>query len=273
MGTGFLITVAALYRFAPLADPAALVAPLEALARGGGLCGTLLLAEEGVNGTLAGPPEGVEALIGALRALPGFAALDVKYAQAAAPPFERLKIKVKAEIVTMGVPGIDPRAAAGTYVAPADWNALIDDPETLVIDTRNAYEVAIGSFAGAVDPGTARFRDFPAWFRTHRNTLMAGKRRVAMFCTGGIRCEKATAFVRGEGVAEVYHLEGGILRYLAQTPAAESRFAGECFVFDERVAVGPGLAPGTHAMCRACGHPLAAGSRCGCTVDASAPGG
>ncbi len=257
-----MITVAALYRFTPFDDPAALIAPLTTVAEAAGVKGTLLLAREGINGTVAGPAPGIAALLDAIRALPGCALLDVKYSSAPVMPFGKLKLRLKREIVTMGVPDIDPLRSAGTYVAPAEWNALIDDPETLVIDTRNAYEVSIGSFAGAIDPGTARFRDFPAWFRTHREALMAGKRRVAMFCTGGIRCEKATAFVRGEGVEEVYHLEGGILRYLEQMPEAESRFTGECFVFDERVAVGHGLAPGSHAMCAACGRAYPIGATC-----------
>ncbi|WP_294107496.1 rhodanese-related sulfurtransferase [Sphingomonas sp.] len=263
-----MIRVAALYRFTPFPDPAALIPAIEARAAALGIKGTLLFATEGMNGTIAGGPGAISEMIETLRALPGCAALDVKFSDATAMPFGKLKVRLKREIVTMGVPGIDPRAAAGRYVPPAEWNALIDDPETLLIDTRNAYEVAIGSFAGAVDPGTATFRDFPAWFRANRDTLMAGKSRVAMFCTGGIRCEKATAFVRGEGVGEVYHLEGGILRYLEEVPANASRFTGECFVFDERVAVGAGLAPGSHAMCRACGHPYPVGQRCACAVDA-----
>ena len=174
-------------------------------------------------------------------------------------PFHRLKVRLKREIVTMGVADIDPLTEVGTYVAPADWNALVDDPGTVVIDTRNDYEVAVGSFAGAVDPGTASFRDFPAWFDAHRDEL-AGK-RVAMFCTGGIRCEKATAFLRREGVDDVFHLDGGILRYLEEMPAADSRWQGECFVFDERVAVGHGLTPGSHTLCRACRMPVSEADR------------
>ena len=267
-----MIRVAALYRFTPFPDPAALIPAIEARAAALGIKGTLLFATEGMNGTIAGHVDAVAALLDDLRALPGCAGLEVKFGDAATMPFGKLKVRLKREIVTMGVPGIDPRAATGRYVPPANWNALIDDPETLLIDTRNAYEVAIGSFAGAVDPGTASFRDFPAWFRANRDTLMAGKSRVAMFCTGGIRCEKATAFVRAEGVAEVYHLEGGILRYLEEVSADASRFAGECFVFDERVAVGAGLAPGSHAMCRACGHPYPTDQACLCAVDVSGTG-
>lgn len=267
VGAQLLITVAALYRFTPFADPAALIAPITALAEAGGVKGTLLLASEGLNGTVAGPGEGVAALLDHLRALPGCADLDVKFSTAAEMPFGRLKVRVKREIVTMGTP-VDP-TAPGTYVAPEAWNALIDDPETLVIDTRNDYEIAIGSFAGAIDPGTASFRDFPAWFDAHAERLLAGKRRIAMFCTGGIRCEKATAYARARG-HEVYHLAGGILRYLEQVPATQSRFTGDCYVFDARVAVAHGLAPGNHAMCRACGRPYPQSGQCGCLAAGSA---
>lgn len=247
------IRVAALYRFARFSDPEALRAPIEALCRAHGVRGTLLLAGEGLNGTIAGAPDAIAAVVAHLRALPGCAALTPKYAEAPAMPFHRLKVRVKAEIVTMGEP-VDPLDEAGTYVAPAEWNALIADPDTVLIDTRNAYEVKIGSFAGAIDPGTESFRDFPAWFRAHRDEW-AG-RKVAMFCTGGIRCEKATALLKREGVADVFHLDGGILNYLETVPPAESRWAGECFVFDERVAVGHGLAAGTHVLCRGCRMPV-----------------
>ena len=248
------VTVVALYRFTPFADIAAIRAALLPLAQALGIKGTVLLAPEGINGTVAGHETAVRSFLGALRALPGCAELDVKYSTAATMPFHRLKVRLKREIVTMNVPGLDPIIGAGTYVAPADWNALIDDPETVVIDTRNDYEVRIGSFADAIDPGTPSFADFPAWFRSHRDEL-AGK-RVAMFCTGGIRCEKATAFLKAEGIDDVFHLKGGILKYLEEVPARESRWQGECFVFDERVAVGHGLATGTHALCRACRMPI-----------------
>jgi UPF0176 protein len=180
----------------------------------------------------------------------------VKFSAAPEMPFHRMKVRVKREIVTMGEPDIDPTLAVGHYVDPNDWNALIADPDTLVIDTRNDYEVAVGTFARAVDPATPSFRDFPAWFRAHREELLEGKKRVAMFCTGGIRCEKSTSFLRAEGVAEVYHLKGGILKYLEQVPEDESLWQGECFVFDERVSVGHGLAQGTFQLCRACRRPL-----------------
>jgi UPF0176 protein len=201
--------------------------------------GTLLLAREGVNGTIAGSADGIAAVIAHIRALPGCAELDVKYSAAAAMPFQRLKVRLKKEIVTMKVPGVDPAREVGAYVAPADWNAVIDDPDTIVIDTRNDFEVGYGSFAGAVNPQTKSFGDFPGWWRDHAADL-AGK-RVAMFCTGGIRCEKSTAFLKSEGVADVVHLKGGILAYLEQIPEADSRWQGSCFVFDERVSVGHGL--------------------------------
>ncbi|GGE01663.1 UPF0176 protein [Polymorphobacter glacialis] len=246
--------VAALYRFADLADCAEQRGPLEALCRAQGVRGTILLAPEGINGTIAGPDAGVAAVLGHIRALPGCAKLDVKYSRAATMPFHRTKVRVKREIVTMGRPQVDP-LAAGVHVAAEDWNALIDAPGTMVIDTRNDYEVAIGSFAGAVDPATRTFRDFPAWFEANRAAVMAAP-RVAMFCTGGIRCEKATALLKAEGVEQVFHLEGGILRYLETVSPEESRWQGECFVFDERVAVGPGLAPGRHELCRGCRMPV-----------------
>lgn len=248
--------VAALYKFTPFADPEALRAALLAACEAHGIKGTLLLAREGINGTIAGTDNALASVLGHIRALPGCADLEVKFSAAPDIPFHRMKVRVKREIVTMGEPDIDPTLSVGTYVDPHDWNALIADPETIVIDTRNDYEVAVGTFAGAVDPQTPSFRDFPAWFRAHREELLAGKKRVAMFCTGGIRCEKSTSFLRAEGVEEVYHLKGGILRYLEQVPEDQSLWQGECFVFDERVSVGHGLAQGTFQLCRACRRPL-----------------
>lgn len=251
------IHVAALYQFARFDDPAAIRAPLAALCCANGVKGTLLLAPEGINGTIAGSGGGVDAVLAHIRGLPGCAGLDVKNSRAAKLPFHRMKVRLKREIVTMGAPDLDP-AAVGDYVAPQDWNALIDASGTILIDTRNDYEVAIGSFAGAIDPQTKSFREFPEWVRAHRHEWEgAGKPpRIAMFCTGGIRCEKATAFLKAEGLDDVHHLKGGILAYLEQVPAEDSRWQGECFVFDERVAVGHGLAPGTHGLCRACRMPV-----------------
>ena len=256
------VRVATLYRFTPLADRAAIRAALANACAAAGVGGTLLLAAEGINGTIAGSDDGVEAVLAAIRALPGCADLAVSESRAALLPFHRMKVRLKREIVTMGEPAIDP-LAAGTHVYPADWNALIERPGTILIDTRNEYEVAIGSFAGAVDPGTRHFRDFPAWFRAHRDTLLPGDAppAVAMFCTGGIRCEKATAFLKAEGVAEVHHLKGGILAYLESVAVEDSRWRGECFVFDGRVAVGHGLAPGSHGLCHACRMPVSEADR------------
>ncbi|MET4897514.1 rhodanese-related sulfurtransferase [Sphingomonadaceae bacterium jetA1] len=256
-----MIRVCALYRFASFPDPAALRGPLLAIAEANGIRGTLLLAREGINGTIAGTQAGIEAVLDHIRTLPGCADLDFKDSTAETMPFHRMKVRLKREIVSMGVEGIDPRREVGTYVAPDQWNALIADPRTVLIDTRNDYEVAIGTFNGAVDPGTRSFRDFPRWFRENREELLAGKTQVAMFCTGGIRCEKATAFLKAEGVEDVFHLDGGILKYLETMPVAESRWQGECFVFDARVAVGHGLEQGRHALCHGCRMPVSPADR------------
>lgn len=259
MMSGTIIHVAALYRFARFDDPAALRRPLLTACNGHGIKGTLLLAHEGINGTIAGAADAVSAVLAHIKTLPGCHDIDVKYSTSTAMPFHRMKVRVKREIVTMGQPNVDPLQGVGHYVAPADWNRLIDDPDTIVIDTRNDYEVKIGSFAGALDPATHSFSEFPQWFRDHRDQI--GDRKVAMFCTGGIRCEKATAFLKAEGIDRVYHLKGGILKYLEEVSVADSRWHGECFVFDERVAVGPGLAPGTHMLCRACRMPVSSAER------------
>ncbi|OYY72457.1 rhodanese domain-containing protein [Sphingomonas sp. 28-63-12] len=254
-----MFTVAALYRFARFDDPAALRPALLAACEASGIKGTILLAREGINGTIAGSAAAIATVIAHVRSLPGCADTEVKYSTAEAMPFHRLKVRLKREIVTMGQPDIDPLGGVGTYVAPADWNALIDSPDTIVIDTRNDYEVQVGSFAGAIDPATASFSEFPDWFRAHRGEL--ADKKIAMFCTGGIRCEKATAFLKAEGLDEVYHLKGGILKYLEEVPADQSRWQGECFVFDERVAVGHGLTAGSHALCRACRMPVSPEAR------------
>lgn len=248
-----MITVAALYRFARFDDPPALRGPLLAACEAHGIKGTLLLAREGINGTIAGSGEAIEAVLDHIRALPDCADIEVKYSTADAMPFHRMKVRLKREIVTMGQPDIDP-LDVGHYIAPADWNALIESPDTIVIDTRNAYEVKVGTFDGAIDPATSSFSEFPDWFRANRDAL--ADKKVAMFCTGGIRCEKATAFLKAEGITDVFHLKGGILKYLEEVPPAESRWQGECFVFDERVAVGHGLTPGSYGLCRACRMPV-----------------
>ncbi len=249
-----MFTVAALYHFAPLPQPAEVQPPLRELCAREGVTGTLLLAEEGINGTIAGSRRGIDAVLAHIRALPGFADLEWKESTASRQPFARMKVRLKREIVTMGQPGVDPRAGAGHYVAPADWNALIEAPDVAVIDTRNDYEVAIGTFEGAIDPGTKSFRDFPAWWEANKHRFH--NKRVAMFCTGGIRCEKSTNYLLQQGVEEVYHLKGGILKYLEEVPEEESRWQGECFVFDQRVAVRHGLAEGEHVLCHACRRPI-----------------
>ena len=257
---GLPVCVAALYQFTPFADHSALQAPLLDCCRAAGVKGTLLLAQEGINGTIAGSDAGIAAVLNHIRGLPGCADLEVKFSRAPALPFHRMKVRLKREIVTMGQPDIDPLGSVGTYVPPADWNALIADPGTIVIDTRNDYEVAIGTFKGAIDPQTASFREFPEWFRARRDALLGQGQapKVAMFCTGGIRCEKSTAFLKAEGVEEVYHLQGGILKYLEEVPPEDSLWQGECFVFDQRVSVGHGLVPGGYALCHACRRPVSA---------------
>jgi UPF0176 protein len=235
--------VAAFYQFAALPDFRELREPLRAVCAGLGLKGSVLLAHEGINGTLAGQPEAIAALVEELQSGALFGGrldnLELKFSHAAAMPFQRLKIRLKKEIVTLGDSHTDPTRQAGVYVDPADWNALIAGPDTLVIDTRNAFEVAMGTFPGALDPGIRSFGQFKDFAARHLDP--AKHQRIAMFCTGGIRCEKASAYLLARGFAQVYHLKGGILGYLEGVPQAESRWRGECFVFDDRVALGHGL--------------------------------
>ncbi|HTJ96790.1 MAG TPA: rhodanese-related sulfurtransferase [Rhodocyclaceae bacterium] len=224
--------------------------------------GALLLAEEGINGTSSGLPDHIHAVLAWLRSDPRLAALEHKESYATHMPFHRMKVRLKKEIVTMGVPGISPTEMAGTYVKPQDWNALIADPDVVLVDTRNDYEVSIGTFEGAINPKTNSFTELPGWVQ---GEIAAGRlkkdSKVAMYCTGGIRCEKSTAYMRSQGFDNVYHLEGGILKYLEQIPAEESTWHGECFVFDERVSVGHGLQPGQYEFCRSCRHPLSASDK------------
>ena len=248
------IVVAALYKFVTLDDYVQLREPLLQTLLAHDVRGTLLLAEEGINGTVSGSREGIDAVLAWLRADARLVDIDHKESYCAEQPFYRTKVKLKKEIVTLGVPGVDPNRRVGTYVEPRDWNALVDDPEVLVIDTRNDYEVGIGSFKGAIDPQTKSFRDFPAYIREHFDPARHSK--VAMFCTGGIRCEKASSFMLQEGFPEVFHLKGGILKYLEEVPAAESRWEGECFVFDNRVTVTHDLAEGVYDQCHACRTPV-----------------
>lgn len=246
--------VAALYQFTSLPDYVHLQPWLQKMCDHLGIKGTLLLAEEGINGTIAGTDKAIAELLVFLRADPRLEALDAKFSRADALPFYRMKVRLKKEIVTMGVDGIDPNKVVGTYVDPQDWNALISDPDTILIDTRNDYEVEIGTFKGALNPDTQSFREFPQWVEDNRERL--SKPKVAMFCTGGIRCEKASAFMKQNGFEDVYHLKGGILKYLETQPQAESLWDGECFVFDQRVAVGHGLEQGQYDQCYACRYPL-----------------
>jgi UPF0176 protein len=248
------LLVAALYKFVELPDFTDLKAPLFACCEQHGVKGTLLLAEEGINGTIAGTHAGVRAVLAYLRSDPRLVDLTHKESSASKMPFYRMKVRLKKEIVTLGVPGVNPNKMAGTYVKPADWNKLIADPDVVVVDTRNDYEVAIGTFKGALNPNTKSFSELPEWVRNE--PTLRKKRKVAMFCTGGIRCEKSTAFLRTEGFDEVYHLEGGILKYLETVPEETSLWEGECFVFDERVAVGHGLSPSKHELCRSCRYPI-----------------
>ncbi len=242
--------VATFYAFASLPDHPELRVGVEDACRANAVSGTILLAEEGVNGTIAGTRSGVEAIIDWLRSDPRLTGLRLRWSEVDHEPFLRLKVRSKGEIVTLGVDGVDTRANTGTHVSPARWNELISDPEVLLIDTRNDYEVAIGTFRGATNPDTPSFRDFPAWVAQH---LDPGTRpKIAMFCTGGIRCEKASAFLKQQGFDEVYQLEGGILSYLETIPPEESTWEGECYVFDRRVTVRHGLEPGDMEVCPNC---------------------
>lgn len=246
--------VAALYHFTKFPDHKSLRAPLQTVCDAHGVKGSLLLAHEGINGTIAGTRAGIDAVLKAVRALPGCTELEHKESFASEMPFLRMKVKLKKEIVTLGVPSVDPTAHVGHYVDPQDWNDLITQDDVVVIDTRNDYEVEIGTFEGAVDPATKSFREFPDWWA--RNKDRFHNKRVAMFCTGGIRCEKSTNYLLGEGIEDVYHLKGGILKYLEEVAPENSKWNGECFVFDSRVSVGHGLKEGDYELCYACRMPL-----------------
>ncbi|MAT91786.1 MAG: hypothetical protein CME59_04235 [Halioglobus sp.] len=253
------IVVAALYKFVTLEDYRELREPLLDVCLAAGARGTLLLAHEGINGTIAGSRQGIDSVLAHLRGDPRLADIEHKESFDDHLPFHRMKVKLKKEIVTMGVAGIDPNRRVGTYVQPRDWNALVDDPEVLLIDTRNDYECSIGSFRGALDPHTENFRDFPAFVREHLDP--ARHKRVAMYCTGGIRCEKASAFMLDEGFEEVYHLQGGILKYLEEVPVQDSAWEGECFVFDNRVSVDQRLQKGSYDQCYGCRRPITAADK------------
>lgn len=248
------IVVAALYKFVTLEDFHELREPLLDVCIASGARGTILLAHEGINGTIAGTRQAIDQVLAYLRSDPRLADLEHKESFDDHLPFYRMKVKLKREIVTMGIEGVDPNSRVGTYVAPGDWNDLVNDPEVLLIDTRNDYEYGIGTFRGAIDPRTQSFRDFPAYVRSHLDPEK--HKKVAMFCTGGIRCEKASAFMLEEGFAEVYHLQGGILKYLEEVPPQDSTWEGECFVFDNRVAVDHKLQKGQYDQCYGCRHPI-----------------
>ncbi len=248
------VVVAALYHFVTLEDFHEIREPLLDVCREAGVKGTLLLANEGINGTIAGPREGIDKVLAYLKSDARLSGLQHKESFDEEMPFYRMKVKLKREIVTMGVEGIDPNLVVGTYVRPEDWNDLVNDPDVLLIDTRNDYEYSIGSFKGAVDPQTTTFREFPEYVRSHLDPQK--QKKVAMFCTGGIRCEKASAFMLQEGFEEVYHLQGGILKYLEEVPEAESTWEGECFVFDNRVAVNHRLEKGQYDQCYGCRMPI-----------------
>lgn len=248
--------VAAMYKFVSLPDYEALREPLLDVCRDAGIKGTLLLAQEGINGTVSGTREGLDTLLAYLRGDERLVDIEHKESVHDSQPFLRMKVKLKREIVTMGVPSVDPNRVVGTYVAPGDWNALLDDPEVVLVDTRNDYEYAIGSFDGAIDPDIETFREFPAWVA--ENLDPARNKKVAMFCTGGIRCEKASSYLLEQGFDAVYHLRGGILKYLEEVPEEDTRWHGECFVFDERVAVDHQLQKGRYEQCFACRHPVSA---------------
>ncbi|AOS97011.1 putative rhodanese-related sulfurtransferase [Microbulbifer aggregans] len=248
------IVVCALYKFVSLDDFESLREPLLNVMLKNQVRGTLLLAKEGINGTVAGSREGIDALLAHLKSDPRLAELDYKESFTEEMPFLRSKVKLKREIVTMGVEGIDPRQTVGTYIKPQDWNALISDPEVLLIDTRNDYEYQVGTFENAVNPKTDSFREFPEYVKEHLDPEK--HKKVAMFCTGGIRCEKSTAFLKEQGFDEVYHLQGGILKYLEEVPKEETLWKGECFVFDDRVTVNHDLERGNYQQCNACRMPV-----------------
>ncbi len=253
------LLVVAFYKFVRLDGLASLQREIESWCHSNDVFGIVLLASEGINSTIAGPREGVLRVLELIRQDARFSNLQWKESFAAEQPFRKLRVRLKKEIVTMGVSDIDPNEIVGTYVKPADWNTLISDPDVIVIDARNHYETEIGTFKGALQPGIDSFSELPSWLE--KKIDIDGEPRVAMFCTGGIRCEKSTAFLKQAGVKEVYHLEGGILKYLEEVPQDESLWEGECFVFDQRVAVGHGLDIADYELCRACRFPLSASDK------------
>ena len=249
-----MFTIAALYHFAPVADPVQMQSTVKMRCEELEIKGTLLIANEGINGTISGAAANIDSILGFLSSIPEFADLVWKLSTSPEQPFARLKVRLKREIVTMGQPGVDPRGAVGQYIEPEDWNDFISAEDVVVIDTRNDYEVSIGTFDGAIDPKTKSFREFPSWWEDNKQRF--ANQKVAMFCTGGIRCEKSTSYLRTQGIEEVFHLKGGILKYLEEVPEEKSVWNGECFVFDGRVSVGHGLEIGPHQLCFGCRRPI-----------------
>ena len=249
-----MFTIVSLYHFTRFGNHFDLQEPLQKKCDELDMKGSLLLAAEGINGTIAGTSEGIEKILFYIKNIPGCADLEYKTSVSKLPPFPRMKVKLKKEIVTMGQPNVDPQARVGHYINPSDWNAMLHDPNVVVIDTRNEYEVDIGTFKGAINPHTSSFREFPTWWEKNKEKFQ--NKHIAMFCTGGIRCEKSTNYLIGQGVENVYHLKGGILKYLEETPKEESEWEGDCFVFDARVSVGHELKEGPHELCYACRQPI-----------------
>ena len=246
--------VAAFYKFIALPDYKELQQGIQEFAIANEVMGTILLADEGINGTVSGPEEGVRSLLAFIQADERINSFEHKESWAKENPFYRMKVRLKKETVTLGVEGVSPTKQVGEYIEPQDWNAFIQDPDVVVIDTRNDYEVAIGTFKGAIDPETTSFRELPEWVEGQDNALKGKK--IAMFCTGGIRCEKSTSYMKAQGYEDVFHLKGGILKYLETVSEEESLWQGECFVFDQRVSVGHGLEQGPYDLCHACRHPI-----------------
>ncbi|MEM6611934.1 MAG: rhodanese-related sulfurtransferase [Cyanobacteria bacterium P01_C01_bin.72] len=247
--------IATFYKFACISDLEAKQKQISAWCQAEDIKGTIILAKEGINGTIAGSEQAIASILTNLRSLANLADLEHKESTTQEPPFAKLKVKIKSEIVTLGLPEVDPNQQVGTYVEPQNWNQIIGNPEVVVVDTRNDYEVEIGTFERAINPQTESFREFPEYVAQHLDPQQNPK--VAMFCTGGIRCEKASSYLLSQGFKEVYHLKGGILKYLEHISPDESKWQGECFVFDQRVAVKEGLELGSHELCYACGHPIA----------------
>ena len=254
MGFDKMVIVAALYKFTELRDTAPLQASLMKLCRINGIFGTLLLAPEGINGTIAGSRSGIDAIRDFLKGDGRFIGMEYKESVAQKNPFHRMKVKIKDEIVTMGQSDADPSRIMGTYVDAKQWNQLLEDPEVLVLDVRNRYETAIGSFENALDPMTDSFREFPKFVKENLDPRV--HKKIAMSCTGGIRCEKASSYMKSQGFREVYHLKGGVLKYLESTPKEQSKWSGECFVFDQRVSVDHELRKGSYDMCFGCRRPI-----------------